>query len=57
LKRWYKDNSLALNVSKTKELIVDFRNPIRTHSPLERTPVEIISCFHFLGLQISDDLV
>jgi len=51
-------NGLVLNVSKNKELIVDFRNHPRTHSPIsiDRTPVEIASCFHFLGLQISDDL-
>jgi len=40
------------------ELISDFRNNWRTNSPisLDGTPVEIIYCFHFLGLQISDNL-
>jgi len=33
-------NSLVLNISKTKELIVDFRNHRGPHSPiiLDRTP-------------------
>lgn len=43
---------------RTKELIVDFRNHQGTYTPisLSETPVEIVSCFSFLGLQISDDL-
>jgi len=48
--RWCKDNSLALNVSKTKELFV-VRNHQGTHSStLDRTLVEIVSCFPFTDL-------
>jgi len=38
---------------------VDYRNNQGPHSPisLDGTPVEIISCVRFLGLQISDDVV
>jgi len=45
LMRWCKDNILVLNVSKTKELIVDFRNNRGPHSPisLDGTPLEIVS--------------
>jgi len=32
--RWCKNNSLVLNVIKTKELIMDFRNYRGTHSPI-----------------------
>jgi len=57
LTQWCKDNSLVLNVSKTKELIVDFRNHRGPHSvSLDGTTVEIFNCFHFLGLQISDEV-
>ncbi|KAI4886750.1 hypothetical protein NFI96_004619 [Prochilodus magdalenae] len=43
---------LSLNVSKTKELIIDFRKGGRTHIPLNTggTLVERVSSFNFIGV-------
>ncbi len=59
LTSWCQDNCLSLNVSKTKELIVDFRK--RQHWPytplmISGTPVERVSSFKYLGVNISEDL-
>ncbi len=55
LTSWCQDNCLSLNVSKTKELIVDFRKrQQRPYTPLmiSRTPVERVSSFKYLGVNI-----
>ena len=52
------DNNLKFNVSKTKEMIVDFhrkKTPIRPLS-LNGVEVEQVESFRFLGTTISSDL-
>ncbi len=59
LTSWCQDNCLSLNVSKTKELIVDFKKrQQRPYSPLmiSGTPVERVSSFKYLGVNISENL-
>ncbi len=59
LTSWCQDNCLSLNVSKTKELIVDFRKRhLLPYTPLliSGTPVERVSNFKYIGVNISEDL-
>ena len=55
---WCQKNNLSLNVNKTKEMIVDFRKKQRTHPPIHinRTTVEKVESFKFLGVHITDRL-
>ena len=59
LTSWCKENNLLLNVTKTKEMIMDFRRSKRTpHLPItiNATPVEIVDSYKYLGVHISGDL-
>ena len=59
LTSWCQDNNLHLNISKTKELIVDYRKQQREgHAPIaiNGTTVERVSSFRFLGVHITEDL-
>lgn len=56
---WCQVNNLQLNVSKTKEIIVDFRRKWRgAHAPIfiNESVVERVNNIKFLGVNISDDL-
>jgi hypothetical protein len=55
---WCQDNDLELNVTKTKELIIDFRAKKTPHSPLviNGENVEVVNSFKFLGTTIADTL-
>ncbi len=52
------ENHLSLNIDKTKELVVDYRRQSREHTPItiDKTPVERVNCFKFLGIHITEDL-
>jgi hypothetical protein len=58
LTTWCRDNNLLLNVSKTKEIVVDFRRGHTQHLPLtiDGAVVERASSTKFLGVHISEDL-
>ncbi len=58
LTKWCQENHLSLNIDKTKELVVDFRRQSREHTPItiEKTPVERVNSFKFLGVHITEDL-
>ncbi|KAG5271385.1 hypothetical protein AALO_G00179100 [Alosa alosa] len=58
LTTWCRDNNLLLNVSKTKEIVVDFRRGHTQHLPLtiNGVVVERASSTKFLGVHISEDL-
>ena len=53
---WFQDNNLSLNVSKTKELIVDYRKRRAEHSPIDidGAVVEQVESFKFLGVHITN---
>ena len=52
------DNNLSLNISKTKELIVDYRKRRAEHAHIhiDRAVVERVESFKFLCVQITKDL-
>ncbi len=60
LAEWCTENNLLLNVSKTKELIVDFRKKeAKTHKPvyINGAEVEQVSSLKFLGINITENLL
>ena len=59
LVEWCGDHNLALNIMKTKEMIIDFRRSgDLNHPPLliENKEVERVSNFKFLGVTLKDNL-
>ncbi|KAI4892705.1 hypothetical protein NFI96_013467 [Prochilodus magdalenae] len=59
LSGWCYHNNLSLNISKTKEMIVDYRKLQRSgHSPLYINGAEVVrvSSVRFLGVHLTDDL-
>uniref|UniRef100_A0A9J7ZPA0 Reverse transcriptase domain-containing protein n=1 Tax=Cyprinus carpio carpio TaxID=630221 RepID=A0A9J7ZPA0_CYPCA len=59
LTAWCADNNLSPNVSKTKEMIVDYRKSQREgHIPIHINGeiVETVKSYKFLGIHISEDL-
>jgi hypothetical protein len=55
---WCQDNNVSLEVSKTKDLIVDCRRKRGEHAPIhiDRAIVERVESFKFLGVHITKDL-
>ena len=55
---WCANNNLLLNVSKTKEIIIDFRHNKTPMAPLQinNSTVEQVSTFKFLGTHVSNNL-
>jgi hypothetical protein len=55
---WCQDNSLSLNVIKTKEMIVDYRKKRTEHTPLiiDGAVVEQVESFKFLGVHTTNKL-
>ncbi|KAK3508570.1 hypothetical protein QTP70_032905 [Hemibagrus guttatus] len=59
LETWCQDNNLLWDISKTKELIVDFSTKQeRNYQPLiiNGTPLERVDSFQYLGVHITQDL-
>ena len=53
---WCQDNNLSLNVSKTKELIVDYRKRRAEQAPIiNGAIVEWVKSFKFLGVHNTND--
>jgi hypothetical protein len=55
---WCQNNNLSLNVSKTKELIVDYRKRWAEQAPVNigGAVVEWVESFKFLGVHITNKL-
>uniref|UniRef100_A0A8C9SXC6 Reverse transcriptase domain-containing protein n=1 Tax=Scleropages formosus TaxID=113540 RepID=A0A8C9SXC6_SCLFO len=58
LAEWCPDNNLSLNVSKTKELVIDFRKQDTAHAPIYigGEIVERVNSFRFLGITLTAKL-
>ena len=55
---WCQNINLSLNVTKTKEMIVDYRNKRTEHTPIliNGAVVEQVESFKFLGVHINNKL-
>ena len=56
---WCQNNNLSLNVTKTKEMIVDYRKRRTEYAPilLDGAVEEQVESFKFLGVHITNKLV
>ena len=56
--RWCQDNNLSLNVSKTKEMIVDYRKRRAEQAPIniDGAVVERVVSFKFFAVHITNKL-
>jgi hypothetical protein len=56
LEVWCQDNNLSLNLNKTKEMIVNYRNRRTEHAPIriDGAVVEQVESFKFLGVHITN---
>jgi hypothetical protein len=55
---WCQDNNLSLNVSKTKDMIVDYWKRSAEQAPIniDGTEVDRVESFKFLGVHITNKL-
>ena len=57
---WCQDNNLSLNVTKTKEMIMDYKKKRAKHTPIpiliEGAVVEQVESYKFLGVHINNKL-
>ncbi|KAK7883856.1 hypothetical protein WMY93_026979 [Mugilogobius chulae] len=55
---WCQQNLLLLNISKTKEMVLDFRRAPPSSCPIiiQNAEVEVVSSYKYLGLQMDDKL-
>ncbi|MCI4377478.1 hypothetical protein PGIGA_G00204120 [Pangasianodon gigas] len=59
LSTWCRNNNLSLNITKTKEMIVDYgKKQVRNYSPLliKGATVERVRNFKYLGVHLTEDL-
>ena len=58
LSSWCRDNNLLLNISKTKELVIDYRREKTEIPPLiiSGDCVEKVANFRYLGVHIEENL-
>jgi hypothetical protein len=56
---WCKDNNLTINVSKTKELIVDYRKRITEQAPIniDGAVLDWVESSKFLGVHITKQTI
>eukprot|EP00061_Rhincodon_typus_P008952 g32028.t1 len=55
---WCKDNNLSLNISKVKELVIDFWKQWGGHIPVHMNGAEMekVKSFNVLGVNITNNL-
>jgi len=63
ISNWLSNNLLTMNVNKTKLMIISRKRPTTSNSSIHPacvyvngSPLEVMKCFKYLGVWISDDL-